>query len=315
MNVPQMTQLFSASLLSCCLIAGLVLSAAPAQAEPVGITQPSGPPLLSLSAAPYYQLPSSLNHGGKVAVTNLSLDLNSNIAISRALGVGFHLGYDYTDYRFSGPVALAGLKPWGDINRLEMGVNVSYDFTPELSLYIIPSLQFTRESDASWGKAIAYGGVVTVAYDFTPGLTLGTGVAAFNDLDKVSVLPVIVVKWQITDKLLLTNPLRPGPTGPAGLELSYTPVKHWDLAAGTTYRSNRFRLGSSGTVKEGIGESDVLPAFGRLTWKPAKYFSTDLYAGVMFGGSLFVNDRNNTRISSDHYNPAPFGALAVSGHF
>jgi hypothetical protein len=41
----------------------------------------------------------------------------------------------------------------------------------------------------------------------------------------------------------------------------------------------------------------------------------DLYGGAMFGGALYINDRNGNQISSDHYATAPFFAVAFSGSF
>ena len=302
-------------LLSCIFSFTVLIPAASVKAEPAGVpAQPARPPF-TLSATPAYQLPASLNHGGKVDVTALFLDFSYNTALSQELGFGVHASYDFADYHFTGPVALSGTKPWADMHRLELGTSISYDITPELSLYVMPSLQFSREGDAIWGDSLGYGGIASISYDFSPKLTLGAGVGAFSNIRDVNVFPVLMVKWQITDRLQLSNPLRPGPTGPAGLELSYSPADTWSVATGSAYRSSRFRLGNAGTVKEGIGESNSLPVFGRLTWKPAKAFNMDLYGGAMFGGALYVNDRNGNQLSSDHYDPAPFFAAAFSGHF
>lgn len=298
-----------------CLTAVTLLSAMPVQAELNETLQQQTPPLLAAASAVYHQLPASLNRGGRISATSALVDVTSNIALSEKLGAGIHLAYDYTNYRFTGPVNLAGPKPWGNIQRLELGTNISYDFTQKLTVSVMPSLQFNREENAGWGNALAYGGVTTVSYDFTPQLTLGAGVAAFYSLKDIDLFPVITVKWQITDKLLLGNPLRPGPTGPAGIELSYTPVQGFDVALGAVYRSSRFRLGNSGFVKEGIGESNGELAFSRLTLKLTRNVAIDLFAGAVVGGELYVDDRNGNRLSSDRYNPAPFGALVLSGSF
>lgn len=313
MTTSRIKLFFVTPLLACTIFAGTLAAVTPAGADPTG--SPAQPPPLSIAFTPLYQLPASLNHGGKVDVTAMFLDLNYNLALRQDLGVGFHAEYDFIDYHFTGPVSLAGSTPWGGVHRVELGTNVSYDITPELSIYVIPSVQFSGESDADWGKSIGYGTVTSLTYDFTPKLTLGSGVAAFRDLKDTNVFPLLMVRWQITDTLLLANPLRPGPTGPAGLEICYTPTERWNVATGATYRSNRFRLGSGATVKGGIGEANSLPAFSRFTWKPAKAFNMDIYAGAMFGGALYVNDRDGNQISSDHYKPAPFASVAFSGHF
>jgi len=299
--------------LVCSIFTGTLAAVTQADAEPTG--SPAQPPPFSLSFTPIYQLPASLNHGGKLDVTATFLDFNFNGALRKDLGVGIHAGYDFIDYHFTGPVSLAGSKPWGGVHRLELGANVGYDITEELSLYVIPSMQFSREDNADWGNSLGYGAVTSLSYDFTPKLTLGSGVAVFSDLKDLNVFPLLMVRWQITDTLLLANPFRPGPAGPAGLELCYSPTARWSVAAGATYRSNRFRLGNSGSVKGGIGEANSLPVFSRVTWKPAKAFNMDIYAGAMFGGALYVNDSNGNRVTSDRYEPAPFASVAFSGHF
>jgi len=313
MTTSRIKLFFVTPLLACTFFVGTLTVVSPAGADPTGSSAQPLP--VSLAFTPTYQLPANLNHGGKVDVTAISLDFNYNRALRQDLGVGLHAGYDFTDYNFTGPVSLAGSKPWGGIHRLELGTNVSYDITQKLSLYVAPSMQFSREDDADWGDSFGYGVVTSLSYDFTPKLTLGSGIAAFSNLKDTNVFPVLMVKWQLTDTLQLANPLRPGPTGPAGLELSYSPVERWSVAGGATYRSSRFRLGNGGMVKGGIGEANSLPVFSRFTWKPAKAFNMDLYAGAMFGGALYVNDSNGNRVTSDHYDPAPFASVAFSGHF
>jgi hypothetical protein len=306
---------FASTILSACFALCFALSAAPAHAEPADVTPQDGSPSISLAATPLYQFDSNLNKGGSVSVFRTIFDINGNIPLSETLGIGLHFSYNYADYNFSEPVTFAGVKPWDKVHNLEFGGSVGYDLTPIWSIYVYPSIQFSLEDGAGWGNAVGYGGAVSVTRDFGPNLTLGLGVAAFSQIEDVAVFPMIVVNWKITERLLLANPFRPGPAGPAGLELSYRIGDGWDAAAGAAYRSERFRLKNSGLYADGIGESNAIPAFGRISRSVGKNFNLDFYGGVMFGGKLSIDDSKGNRLTSEDYNPAPFLALAISARF
>ncbi len=297
---------WGSTLLSLCVL----FASSPASAEPAASPSPQEPPGLSLAVTPVYQLNSSLNNGGSVSVSRLLLDINGNKALSEQLGVGFHLAYDYADYHFSAPTTFGGGNPWAKLQRLELGGSVSYDLTPQWSLYVAPSLQFSRADDAGWGNALEYGGILSLSDDLTKDLTLGLGVGLFSELAQTTIFPVIVINWKITDKLLLANPFHPGPTGPAGVELAYKMDNGWSLGGGAAYRSNRFRLNN-----DAIGESNAVPAWLRLSRKVADRYNLDLYGGVMLGGGMSIDDRNGNRLTSTSVNPAPFLALALSAGF
>jgi len=305
----------SSTILSFFLALFFSLTAVPASAENPDAAPQDANPSLTLAATPVYQFDANLDKGGSVSVFRAIFTADGSIPLSETFGVGLHFGYTYADYNFSGSAAFADAKPWDTVHTLEFGGNVGYDLTPEWSLYVAPTVQFSREDGAGWGNAVQYGGAVSVTRDFGPNLTLGLGVAAFSELEEVTVFPVLVVNWRITERLLLTNPFRPGPAGPAGMELSYRIGGGWDVAAGAAYRSERFRLKDSGPFADGIGEYNSIPVWGRLSWSAVKRFNLDVYGGVMCNGKVSMDDRNGGRLTSDDYHPAPFLALAISSRF
>lgn len=232
------------------------------------------------------------------------------------MNAGLNLTYDFADYHFSGPTALAGgLKPWGKIHTLNLGSNIRYELTPEWRLIVAPSVSISREDNAGWNNAIGYGGYASLIRDFSPNLSLGLGAGVFNNLGRVSFFPGLVIVWRITDQLLLSNPFRPGPTGPAGLELSYRLGDGWDVGTGVAYRRNRFRLNNSSFTSEGVGDVTSLPAWVRLSRNLGSNFNLDFYSGMVFGGMMSIDDNNGSRLSSDHHQPAPFLTLTISASF
>lgn len=299
-----------------CLCAISVFASAPSAGAEAGDAAPlTAKPPLTITATPVYQFDAAL-HNGSVSIFRLLTDVNWNKGVSETTEVGLHLGYDYTDYHFSGVTTFAGgVRPWGAVHRLELGGSIGYDLTPEWTMMIAPSVQISREEDAGWGNALGYGGVATLTRDLSPNLTLGVGVAGFSDVEDVNVFPVLVVYWRITDRLLLANPFRPGPTGSAGIELSYRIGAGWDAGVGAAYRSNRFRLASSGPHGNGVGEASSTPGWVRISRSIGDHVNCDFYSGAMFGGMVSIDDATGNRVVSDHYDPAPFLALALSGKF
>jgi hypothetical protein len=114
---------------------------------------------------------------------------------------------------------------------------------------------------------------------------------------------------------MLTNPFRPGPTGPAGLELIYAIDKSREVAAGSAWRSFRFRLDDQGLAPEGIGEVNLVPTWARFTWRIDRRLALDFYAGMSLDGDLKIEDRNGNEIGTVDQDTALFGALNVSFRF
>ena len=139
--------------------------------------------------------------------------------------------------------------------------------------------------------------------------------AGFRRIEKTWVFPFLSLDWAITENLRLTNPLRAGPTGPAGLELSYTFNHDWVLGAGGAYRDVRFRLDDEGVAPDGVGQESAIPAWLRVSKEFGESFSIDLYAGYAFAGNLRLEDKVGDRFASKEYDSTPFLAFSFQGRF
>ncbi len=305
----------SAAVLLLCFCFVAAFCAAPAAAEPaVAAAQPDMAPVV-ISVTPLRQFDAHLSGGGTVGVTRYLLDITAHKPLSETLGVGLNLVYEFADYNFSTPVTFSGVKPWGQVHHLELGGSVGYDVTPVWSVYVAPTVEFLREEGAGWDTAVAYGGDIYATRDFSPTLTLGLGAEVFEELGKITPLPLLIVNWKINDRLLLANSSQTGPMGQLGVELAYTLGDGWEAAAGGAYKSSRFRLSNSGLYNGGVAEEFSYPAWGRISRKAGRNTNFDLYAGAMLAGELHIDDSAGNRIKSDRYDPAPFLALAFSARF
>ncbi len=134
-------------------------------------------------------------------------------------------------------------------------------------------------------------------------------------IEQVKVFPYPVIKWQITERLRLTNPFRTSPAGPAGLESSYALTRQVTVGVGGSYRSHRFRLDAGGPLPDGIGEYKTIPAFVRLSYNPIPALGIDLYGGVSFLNKLYVNDPGGDNLYRTRHNVAPLVGASLSGKF
>ena len=157
--------------------------------------------------------------------------------------------------------------------------------------------------------------MLSAAHTFSKDLTLGVGAGVFRQIDQTKVFPYLLVNWNITDKLRLSNPLPAGPAGGAGLELSYAFNDRWTLGGGGAYRSYRFRLNENGPVANGIGQNSFVPVFARLSYFIDRTARVDLYAAATTAGRLSATDNSGTTLLSTNYQTGFAMALSFSKRF
>ena len=287
----------------------LVTLPAPAQRLPVGTTVPSG------GVAAYYEFETGLDQGGEFSVTGVLASLDVLHQFTPAFAAGISVRYGYEDWDFNGTPGAFGNTPWGDIHRPSVGFVFTYAPDDDLRFLAVPTVQWAYERGASTGDALMGGAIFAATRRFSPTLSLGLGVGVFDELDKTQVFPFVLVDWQINERLRLGNPFRAGPAGGAGLELAYTFSDAWEVAAGGTWRSYRYRLDRDGPYPDGIGESRGVPLFLRTSYSVTRDARLDFLAGVVVGGKLKVMDRNGNDIAEDDYDAAPIVGITLRTRF
>jgi hypothetical protein len=164
-------------------------------------------------------------------------------------------------------------------------------------------------------EALTYGAVVSLSHAFSRDLVLGIGVGVFDRLEETDAFPFLVIDWKISPHVRLTNPLRAGPAGPAGLELVYSPDGIWSFGVGGAYRSYRFRLDDRSAVTDGIGEVEFLVTFAKAARRFGSRLSLDISAGALFDGEIAIEDAGGNELGSTGYDTAPFAAVTLTGRF
>ncbi|MFO1322994.1 MAG: DUF6268 family outer membrane beta-barrel protein [Burkholderiales bacterium] len=228
---------------------------------------------------------------------------------------GVSVRYEYQRWNFSEPARFGGRAPWRDVRNPEVGLSFVYAPSDEWQVLVAPSVSWAYANGASAGDAVQYGAVAIASRDFSPTLTLGVGAAVFRQIDETKVFPFVAVRWQIDDHWTLANPFEGGPTGGAGLELTYTFANGWEAGFGGTYRSYAFRLGPDGPAPNGIGENAFIPIFFRLSRNVGKEAQVDLYAAALANGTLKVKNQDGNEVARDDYRTAPALALTFRYSF
>ena len=293
-----------------------VLTGSIASAETRG-GPPGGAPAGSTSIAAGYlhEFGTAVSGGGDFRISRAFINADVTGATGSKTVLGLGLTYDREEYTFSGPSDLGPSVPWGTIHRIGFSPTMVHSISPDWRILVIPSIGYAGEEGADPGDALVYGAVISATKAIGPDLSLGLGTGAFRQIGRWRVFPFLSVRWRINDRWRLSNPLRIGPAGPAGLELSYILDGNWEAAAGGTYRSHRFRLGEDGIVPDGIGEIRGVPLFARLSRSWTQGWRADLYAGVALGGKLGLENGRGDQIGSASFDPAPLAGLSIAKKF
>ncbi len=283
----------------------------------IAMAQPIAPGLTatSLGVTGLNQFETGLGSGGSFNWQDASANLNITRQFTNQFAAGVNVRYGYQNWKWTSPTAFNGRGPWSSIETPALGMNFYYSLTPEWRLGFVPTVEWSGESGTGTGGTATYGAVMSAARRFSKDLTLGFGAGVFRQIDQTKVFPYLIVNWNITDKLRLSNPLPAGPSGGAGLELSYALTEKWTVAGGGAYRSYRFRLNDTGPVPGGIGQNKFVPLFGRLSYQLAASTRIDLYAAATVSGNLSVVDASGNTPYSDSYKTGVAAALSLSHRF
>jgi hypothetical protein len=268
----------------------------------------------TVAAGYVQQFGTAVSGGGDFRVSRVFVNADATGPAGSNAGLGLGLTYDREEFTFSGPSVLASPAPWGTIHRIGVSPSIVRILPPDWMILVAPSIGYAGEEGADPGGSLVYGAVISATKTLGPDLSLGLGAGAFLQIERWRVFPFLSIRWRINDHWRLSNPLRTGPAGPGGLELAYI-AGDWEAAAGGAYRSYRFRLDEGGPVPDGIGEMRGIPLFARIskTWRHG--WKADLYAGVVLGGDLSLENSQGEKIGSASFDPAPLASLIVTRKF
>ncbi len=287
---------------------GLILSSSAQMGPPI----PAGNTVYNAEILTVYQSAAGLDAGGEVALRQLGLKVGLQRGLDGGNSIGGGIGYTQNDYEFSGSPGTVGFAPWNDVRQWDFNLQYRHSLDRTASIFVMPMVQFSGEKDASGSDSLVWGGIAGYTKKVSETLSLGIGGGVFSGLEDTKGFPFIFVYWQINDDWRLSNPFRPGPSGPAGFEFVYTGQEDWELGFGGGYRSNRFALDNVGVAPGGYGENTAVPLFVRLSREFKAGGHLDLYAGALLGGELQLEDSNGRKLAETNYDAALLVALSFT---
>jgi hypothetical protein len=253
-----------------------------------------------------HQLDSDLDAGGNLEVDRFSLQTGVSHTLAPRRRVSISVGGGSDRYDFSGGLGLAG-EPWGRIDQLRFSVPVTWAFDEHWTLFAVPTLRYSAESGADLGESATGGALAGVSYRVSDGLTIGPGVGVLGQLeDSVSVFPILIVDWKITDRLSLETGRGLGATQGPGLVLGYRLSETWSFGLGGRYESLRFRLDDEGPAPNGVGEDRSSPMYVSATYSRGRDLRFSAVAGMALNGELRLEDSSGRRLARDDYGSTPF---------
>jgi len=259
-----------------------------------------------------YNFDAGLDGGGEFSLHRYYAEGGMAYLFRRDRMVSFSAGYGQDDYHFDGVAA----EPWNNIENIRAGIFCRWAFDNEWTSFMAGSVRAFGETGVQMSDALTgaiFGGA---SYRFSDRLSLGPGLGVVGQLDdQPLVFPIIVVDWNITEKLSLSTGGGLAATAGPGLSLSYKMTKHWNVGLVGRYENKRFRLTDDSVAPDGVGEDRNIPVLGTLSY--VLYPGTEISGllGMNLNGRLRAEDKNGAVLYSSEYGNSVTAGLTAKIRF
>lgn len=261
-----------------------------------------------------HQFDSDIDSGGDFNTHRLALQGGVSHANDNGTIISLALGYGTDRYDFSGNRGFAGLRAWDNIHSFRFSVPVRLRYDNHWSVFVMPTVRATAESNADFDEGVSSGGFAGFSYRFSDRLTIGPGIGVITQIeDDTNVFPVLIVNWRITDHLSLETGRGLGATQGPGLTLNWKATEALNLSIGGRYERLRFRLDKDGVAPNGVGDDRSFPIFGSISYQLSEKIRASLLTGVELGGELRLEDEKGNLLSESDFDSAGF--LGFTFHF
>jgi len=263
-----------------------------------------------------HQFDADIDNGGSFSADRLFIQGGPVYATKGELSLSLSIGYGLDDYDFSGDSGLGSQNPWEDVHTLRFSMPLRWKVSEKWTGFAAPTLRFTGENGADFNDGITGGAYAGFSYRYSDHLSIGPGFGILTQLeDSTRVIPVLVIKWDITDTLSLSTGRGIGATLGPGLTFAWKPSSPWTFTVGGRYERLRFRLADDGAIPNGIGDDRSFPVFGGIEYSFTPMFRISAVGGFEFGGELRLEDEDGNEIIEEKYDPAGFFGIVFSARF
>jgi len=234
-------------------------------------------------------------------------------SVSEALSLSFEVGYDYSDYNFDNFTDIVPViddnDPFDDFQLFSLSVSGLYRFDETWSLLLGGFARAGWETGADVSDAWTGGGYGAVGFRISENLSLGFGIGASSQHDDDAfVFPVITIRWQINEKLLLESQR-------LGARLTYTLAEDVDLYARAEYFRREYRLADHEGIDEGVFRDTRVPVGIGVEWRPVRGLVLGVEGGAMVYANLRFYDSSNDRVARTDSDIAPYVSVFLKYTF
>lgn len=266
----------------------------------------------SIRAGSVYNFDTDMEGGGSFSVNRYFVEAGFARMWSFDRIIAFSAGFGQDDYTFSD----LGSQPWNNIDAYRMSLFARWKVSDGWSLFGGPSVRSYSETGSDLDDALTGAFFGGASYKFGERLTLGPGVVVAGQIEeRTQYFPVILVNWNITQRLSLETGGGFAATAGPGLSLIYELSDHWKAGVTGRYEKKRFRLNGEGIAPDGVGEDRGVPFVVNLTYflYPGGYVSG--IVGYNFAGKLSADDPYGNLLYERSYDPSPSIGIVTSFRF
>ena len=200
-------------------------------------------------------------------------------------------GAEYAHTRFAfAPgtrLGLAGSEPFRHVREVRLSALLLTPWSDTWSSQLFGAVISAFEAGAAPDNALSGVAGLGVIRSISDRLSAGFGTLLLHPLGKqsVTVLPIALVDWQITDRLALRSR--------QDVVLSYLldPKRSLSVAAAASFLGRKqFRLDERGAIPDGVAEFKGFEAGGRVTWESSPALTVHGAVEAALGQSLRVED-------------------------
>lgn len=244
--------------------------------------------------------------GSDVSVGRVGGEVSMRHRASDSLVVLAGLRLEVAEYDFGDPAGLypgapTSGDPLGELYEARFTLGFQYMVDKDWSVIGTGFARSSHEGGARFEDSITGGGILGFGYNFTERFTLQLGVGVLTRLeDSTTLIPLIGVRWQITDDLLLASEA-------LGLRLTWTAHEDVSINAFAKYSSRDYRLDrDNATLSGGVLRDDRLLLGLGGNWRPAPAISLGVEAGASLWQRFRFYDDSGTELSDPNTDPQFF---------
>jgi hypothetical protein len=226
-------------------------------------------------------------------------------AWSRRDSVGISVGGGQSNYDFNDETGFGGGEPWNKIDDTRVTLNGRFGFGETGSIFIIPTLRFNGEKNASSSDSRTWGIFGAATWRVKENLTIGPGIGIFSRLESgTRFFPILAIDWDISDRWNLSTGRGLASSQGPGLNLSYKLNDDWSFGVAGRYENVEFRLDNDGPAPGGVGRDKSIPLIFTANLTPNKKLNFSVFMGLEFAGKLKLKDSMDNTVDESDYDPA-----------